>query len=415
MVGLVSKVSSMDNIWRADFPAMTSSMNGEPLVYLDTASSAQKPWVVIDALINSVKDNYANIHRGLYSFSQIKTQQFEAVRGKVAGFINAPDANCIVFVRNSTEAINLVAQSWGRNHLKDGDEIILSEMEHHSNIVPWQMLRDQIGVQLKVIPVRDDGTLDLEEFKNLISPATKLIAVTHISTATGIMNPVKEIREIAQQFNPKIKLLVDGSQSAVHGPVDIADFDPDFFVFTGHKLYGPNGVGILYGKYEVLDVMPPYQGGGDMIDRVTFDKTTYKHPPARFEAGTPAIAEVIALGAAIDYLSEIGMAKIAAKEQILLQYATARLSEIPGLKIYGTSPYKAGIVSFTMQDIHSSDVAMVLDRLGIAVRTGHHCCMPLMQRFGVEGTVRMSLGLYNMHSDIDKLHAGLLKVRDLMG
>lgn len=415
MVGLARQAMNMDNLWRADFPAMTSTMNGEPLVYLDSASSAQKPWIVIDALIAAFKDNYSNIHRGLYEFSQIKTQQFEAVRGKVATFIGAPDPNTIIFTRNSTEGINLVSQSWARVHLKEGDEIILTELEHHANIVPWQMVRDQIGVILKIAPIQADGSLDLEDFKNLISPATKLVAVTHISNAIGTINPIKEIKEIITSFNPKIKLLVDGSQSVVHGPVNIMDFDPDFFVFTGHKLYGPNGVGVLYGKYDVLDSMPPYQGGGDMIEKVTFEKTTYKHPPARFEAGTPAISEVIALGAAIDYLTGIGMAKIAAKEQILLAYATERLSSIPGLKIYGTAANKAGIISFTMDGIHTSDIAMVLDRMGIAVRTGHHCCMPLMQRFGIEGTVRMSLGLYNMHSDIDKLYSGLLKVRELMG
>ncbi len=414
MVGLIRQAMQLDNLWRADFPAMTSTMNGEPLVYLDSGSSAQKPWPVIDALISAFKDDYANIHRGLYNFSQVKTQKFEEVRTKVANFIGAPDPNTIIFVRNSTEGINLVAQSWGRSHLKEGDEIILSEMEHHANIVPWQMLRDQIGIILKIIPVLDDGSLDLEVFETLISPATKLVAVTHISNAIGTLNHIKKIKEIIVSFNPKIKLLVDGSQSVVHLPINVTDFDPDFFVFTGHKLYGPNGVGVLYGKYDVLDSMPPYQGGGDMIEKVTFEKTTYKHPPARFEAGTPAISEVIALGAAIDYLSGIGMARIAEKEQILLQYANERLGIIPGLKIYGNAPAKAGIISFTMDGIHTSDIAMVLDRMGIAVRTGHHCCMPLMQRFGIEGTVRVSLGLYNIHSDIDKLYEGLVKVRELM-
>ena len=336
------------------------------------------------------------------------------LRGKVAKFIGAPDKNTIIFTRNSTEAINLVSQSWGHNSLKSGDEIILSGMEHHANIVPWQLLRDQIGIVIKVIPVLDDGTLDLEAFKNLLSPKTKLVGVVHISNAIGTRNPISKIKEIAVSFNPEIKILVDGSQSVVHSSIHIPDFDPDFFVFTGHKLYGPTGVGVLYGKYDLLNSMPPYQGGGDMIERVTFEHTTYKDAPARFEAGTPPIAEVIALGAAIDYVSDIGMDRIAAHEQDILAYATDRLSAISGLRIYGTAPEKAGIISFTLDGIHTSDIAMVLDRMGIAIRTGHHCCMPLMSRFGIEGTARASFGLYSSRSDIDKLCEGLDKVRELM-
>jgi cysteine desulfurase/selenocysteine lyase len=288
-------------------------------------------------------------------------------------------------------------------------------MEHHANIVPWQILRDEVGITLKIIPLLEDGSLDLEAFKNLLSPATKIVAVTHVSNAIGVVNNLKKIKEIISPLGSQIKFLVDGSQSVVHRPVNIPDFEPDFFVFTGHKLYGPNGIGVLYGKEDLLNSMPPYQGGGDMIETVTFEKTTYKAAPARFEAGTPAISEVIALGAAIGYLEAIGMDKVAAHEAELLAYATPKLEAIPGLKIYGTAAEKAGIISFTMEGIHTSDIAMILDRLGIAVRTGHHCCMPLMKSLGVEGTVRASFGLYTTKSDIDRLCEGLLKCREMMG
>lgn len=404
-----------DNPYRKDFPAMAATMNGKPFVYLDSGSSAQKPQVVIDAMASAMKDNYANIHRGLYNYSQVKTEQFEAVRKNVAAFIGAPSENSIVFTGNSTDAINLVSQTFGRKYLKSGDEVIVSGMEHHANIVPWQLLRDQKGIVLKIIPVLDDGSLDYEAYKNLLSPRTKLVAVTHISNAIGVVNSIKKIKEIASPLYPEIRFLVDGSQSAVHTPLNMAEMDPDFFVFTGHKLYGPTGIGVLYGKEDLLNSLPPYKGGGDMIERVTFEETTFKPAPARFEAGTPPIAEVIALGAAIDYLSAIGMEEIEAREQELLAYATERLQAIPGLRIYGTAPHKAGIISFTLEGIHTSDIAMVLDRMGIAVRTGHHCCMPLMQRFGIEGTVRVSMGLYTTKGDIDSLCQGLDKVRELMG
>jgi len=404
-----------DNPYRKDFPAMAATMNGKPLVYLDSGSSAQKPQVVIDAMASAMKDNYSNIHRGLYNYSQVKTEQFEAARKKVAAFIGAPSENSIVFTGNSTDAINLVSQTFGRKCLKSEDEVIISGMEHHANIVPWQLLRDQIGIVIKIIPVLDDGSLDYEAYKNLLSPRTKLVAVTHISNAIGVVNSIKKIKEIASPLYPEIRFLVDGSQSAVHTPLNMAEMDPDFFVFTGHKLYGPTGIGVLYGKEDLLNSLPPYKGGGDMIERVTFEETTFKPAPARFEAGTPPIAEVIALGAAIDYLSAIGMEEIEAREQELLAYATERLQAVPGLRIYGTAPHKAGIISFTLEGIHTSDIAMVLDRMGIAVRTGHHCCMPLMQRFGIEGTVRVSMGLYTTKGDIDSLCQGLDKVRELMG
>lgn len=410
MAGLV-----IDSPWRGDFPAMAETMNGRPLVYLDTGSSAQKPRAVLSALMHALTDKYANIHRGLYQYSQVKTEEFEAARRKVAAFIGAGSENQIVFTRNSTEAINLISQTWGRKYLKSGDEIILTQMEHHANIVPWQMLRDEVGIVIKIIPILDDGSLDLEAFKNLLSTRVKLVSLVQISNAIGVRNNLNEINKILAPSRDQIRLLVDGSQSVVHGPVHIPDFDPDFFVFTGHKLYGPNGVGVLYAKGDLFDQMPPYQGGGDMIETVTFEKTTYKSGPARFEAGTPAISEVIALGAAIDYVAAIGMDRIAAHEQKLLEYATAKLSVIPGLKIYGTAPGKAGIISFTLEGIHTSDIAMILDRQGIAVRTGHHCCMPLMQCLGIEGTVRVSFGLYNNSADIDSLCDGLAKVRELIG
>ncbi len=405
-------VTPMAN-WRDDFPALSSMMNGKPLVYLDTGASAQKPQVVIDAVAAAMEHEYANIHRGLYKFSQVKTQEFEAVRHKVADFIGVSDERSIIFTRNATEGINLVATSWGRKFLKAGDEIILSELEHHANIVPWQMLRDSIGVVLKYIPVLDDGSLDLDAYAGFLSAKTRLVAVVHVSNSLGTINDVKKITEMARGYNADIKILVDGSQAIVHAPVNLADLGPDFYAFTGHKLYGPTGVGVLYGRYELLEAMDPYQGGGDMIETVALDKTTYKSAPAKFEAGTPAIAEVIGLGAAIDYLTSIGMKAVAAHEQDLLRYATDRLREIEGLKIFGTARDKAAIISFTMAEAHPSDIAMVLDQMGIAVRSGHHCCMPLMARFNIDATVRASFGLYNTRQDVDALVAALEKVKSL--
>lgn len=400
---------------RDDFPVLKTQMNGKPLAFLDTGASAQKPLSVIEAMDKVQKQGYSNIHRGLYAISQQLTSDFEAVRTKVAGFLGANSEKEIVFTRNTTESINLVAQSWGRTHLSEGDEIIITEMEHHANIVPWQLLRDQIGIVIKVIPVLDDGTLDPETYKSLLSTKTKLVSVVHISNALGTINPVNEIIALAKDFNPDIKVLVDGSQAVVHETVNVVELDADFYVFTGHKLYGPTGIGVLYGKYDVLESMEPYQGGGDMIDRVTFDKTTYKEPPYRFEAGTPAIVEVIGLGAAIDYVQSIGLDNIAAHEQELLAYGTERLNEIEGLRIVGTAPQKAGIMSFILDGAHPSDVGMILDQCGVAVRTGHHCCMPLMDRFGVDATIRASLGLYNNKADIDQLIEGLNKAKDMLG
>ncbi len=402
------------NPWRKDFPSLTQTMHGKPLVYLDSGASAQKPLVVIESIRKAYEEKYANIHRGLYEFSQVKTEEFEWARSKVARFIGASSSREIVFTRNSTEAINLVAQTWGRNFLKTGDEIILSVMEHHANLVPWFLLRDQIGVVLKFIPVLEDGTLDMDFFQKALSPRTRMVSLVHVSNVLGTINNSFEISKITKEFNPEIKVLFDGSQAVVHGFVNVQDFAPDFYVLTGHKLYGPTGVGVLYGKYDVLASMPPYQGGGDMIEKVTLEGAVYAEPPSRFEAGTPAIAEVIGLGAAVDYLMSVGMDKVRAWEENLHLYAREELMEIEGLKIYGHQPEKAAIISFTLEGCPAGDVAMILDQMGIAVRTGHHCCMPLMQHLGVDGTVRASMGMYSDRSDIDSLVFGLEKACNIL-
>lgn len=388
-------------------------MHGKPLAYLDTAASAQKPQVVIDAMSKVMEGNYANIHRGLYKLSQDLTAQYEDVRKKIAKFINAPSEKNIIFTRNATESINLVAHSWGRVNLKPGDEIILTVMEHHANIVPWQLIAGEIGVKFKVVPMDDRGVLDLEQFEKYLTDKVKLIAFTHISNALGTINPVRQLIQTTREYNKDIKILVDGSQAVVHSKVNVQQLDADFYVFTGHKLYGPTGIGVLYGKYEILNGMQPYQGGGDMIERVTFEQTAFKSAPYIFEAGTPAIIEVIGLGAAIDYLQEIGMDNITAHETQLHEYTAKKLREIPGLKLYGVAPDKAGIFTFTMEGAHASDIAMILDQCGVAVRSGHFCCMPLMERLGVDSAVRASIGLYSSEDDINQLIAGLQKVKDL--
>jgi cysteine desulfurase/selenocysteine lyase len=402
------------NLWKKDFPALNKTVHGKPLVFLDSGASAQKPQCVIDALTRAYTENYANVHRGLYDFSQRMTAEFENAREKIAKFIGAPSPSQIIFTRNATEGINLVAQSWARKYLKAGDEIILTEMEHHANLVPWHILRDQIGIVIKYIPVTDRGELDYESILSLLSTRTKLVACTQVSNVLGTVNNINKIKTILSVFNPEIKLLVDGSQAVVHQSVNMVELDADFYVFTGHKLYGPTGIGVLYGKSEILAAMPPYQGGGDMIETVTLDGSTYADAPSRFEAGTPAIAEAIALGAAIDYINSIGMDKISAWEKVVSAYATEKLSEIEGLKIIGTADGKAGIISFVMDGCPPADVAMILDQMGVAVRTGHHCCQPLMARFGVEGTVRASLALYNDKNDIDILVKGLLKAQRML-
>jgi cysteine desulfurase/selenocysteine lyase len=401
--------------WRDDFPILTREMSGKPVAFLDSAASAQKPQAVIDAMIDVMENHYANIHRGLYEFSQKTTKACEEVRSKVASFIGAPSEKEIVFTRNATEAINLIANSWGLEFLSEGDEIILTEMEHHANIVPWQLLRDEIGIVIKVISVTDTGELDLDVFKSLLSTRTRLVSFVHISNVLGTINPVKEIIEITKEFNPEIKVIIDGSQAIIHSSVNVESLGCDFYVFTGHKIYGPSGVGVLWGKYDLLSEMPPYQGGGDMIDVVTFENTTYKKPPARFEAGTPAIVEIIGLGAAIDYIHDIGIEAIVVHENKLFSYAIEELSKLEGLKFFGTSDHKAGIISFTADWGHVSDIGMILDKCGVAVRVGHHCCMPLMDRYGIEGTIRASIALYNNIDDIDALISGLAEAQKMLG
>ncbi len=396
---------------RENFPILSEETNGQKLAYLDTASSAQKPQAVIDKMSEMMSSYYANIHRGLYHFSQMATQEYETVRGKVADFIKAYSVNEVVFTRNTTEAINLVASSWGKANLKSGDEIIISAMEHHANIVPWQLID---GVKIKVVPLMKDGTLDFEAFENMLSDRTKLVSIVHVSNALGTINPVTKIVKKAKAFNGDIMVLVDASQSIVHGGVDVREIGCDFLVFTGHKLYGPTGVGVLWGREQILNDMPPYQGGGDMIENVSFEGTTFKKAPGRFEAGTPAIVEVIGLGAAIDFVRTIGQDNIAAHEKNMLDALMRGLAKIDGLKYYGQSQDKVGIVSFVPEWAHPSDVTMILDKCGVAVRTGHHCCMPLMKTLGIDGTIRASIGLYSNQNDIDSLVSGLKKAKELL-
>ena len=394
--------------YKSDFP----SLCGKDFAYLDTASSAQKPQQVINEMKGVMENHYANIHRALYDYSQKTTTAYEAVRGKIASFINAPSNNEIVFTGNSTEGINLVASSWGRANLSSDDEIILSQMEHHANIVPWQLLQAQIGFTIKVIPVTDHGELDHDKYIQLLSPKTKLVSIVHTSNSLGTINDVTKVIKLARQNNSDTKILVDGSQSAVHDVTDVQALDCDFFVFTGHKLYGPSGIGVLWGRECLLNAMPPYQGGGDMIETVSFNKTTYKPAPARFEAGTPSIVDVIGLGAAIDYVMTIGIKAIQSHEQQLFK---AVIDGLDGVNIIGGAVNSAPVVSFTMDGVHHSDIGMILNQAGVAVRTGHHCCMPLMERFGIDGTVRVSLGLYNDMNDVHKLLNGMDKVRKLLG
>lgn len=399
-------------IKKSDFPIFDQTMNGKPLIYLDSAASAQKPQMVVDTMTAVMGDYYANIHRGLYEFSQRTTTEFENVRGKVADFINAQN-NEIIFTRNTTDAINLVAHSWGGKNLKSGDEILITALEHHANIVPWQLIAEKTGAVIKVAPIDDKNQIDLDAFEKLLSPKTKMVAISHMSNALGSVNPVKDMVAMARSVNAAT--LIDGSQAICHMPVDVIDLDCDFYTFTGHKLYGPSGVGVLFGKYDVLCDMPPYQGGGDMIETVGFETSTYKLPPARFEAGTPAIAEVIGLGAALDYLSNIGMDKIQSYEADLYTYALEQIQMVEGLTLYSQADHKAGVLSFNVSWAHASDLATILDQQGIAIRVGHHCAMPLMDLLGVSATARASLGLYNTRDDIDALISGLNKAKKMLG
>jgi cysteine desulfurase/selenocysteine lyase len=359
------------------------------------------------------ESEYANVHRGAYHLSERATALYEGARDKLRDFLNARDRKEIVFTRNATESINLVAYAWGRKFLKAGDEIVISEMEHHSNIVPWQMLRDEKGLTLKIAPVGDDGEFLLDAFKKLLTDRTKLVAITHVSNVLGTITPVKEIVRLAHDAGAKV--LLDGAQAAVHLPVDVQDIGCDFYAITGHKLYGPSGIGVLYGKEALLDAMPPFMGGGDMIGSVSFEKTTWAALPAKFEAGTPAIVQAIGLGAAVDYMTALGREKIAAHEHDLLNYATQQLASIDGLKIYGTAPDKAAVISFTLGNIHAHDVSTIIDRAGVAIRAGHHCAEPLMHRLGVAATARASFGVYNTREDADTLVKALETVREIFG
>jgi len=399
--------------WREDFPILKQTVHGKPLVYLDNAATSQKPASVIDCENRYYATLNANVHRGIHSLSQRATDAFEAAREKVRAFINAADTKEIVFTRGTTEAINLVAQSYGRGRLDAGEEILVTEMEHHSNIVPWQLLRDRRGLVIKVVPVDDSGAFRFDEYEKLLTRRTRLVAVTHIANSIGSINPVPEIIRAAHAAGAVV--LIDGCQAAPHQRIDVQALDADFYVFAGHKLYGPTGIGILYGKAALLEAMPPYQGGGDMIRSVTFEKTEFAGIPSKFEAGTPNIAGAIGLGAAVDYVEAIGLEAIQRHEQALLAYGTERLSEIPGLRLIGTAPQKAGILSFTLEGAHPHDIGTILDRSGIAVRAGHHCAQPVMDRFGVAGTVRASLGLYTRFDEIDALADGLAKVKEIFG
>ena len=398
---------------RADFPIFDHPVNGNRLVFLDSAASAQKPRATIDALSRCYETEYANIHRGVYDLSMRTTKAFEAARDKVREFLGAAESREIIFLRGGTEAINLVAATYGRANLAAGDEIIVSHMEHHSNIVPWQMLRDELGLKLRVAPIDDAGNFRLDEFEKLLNQRTRIVAVTHASNALGTIVPLKQVIALAHDHGAVV--LVDGCQAVPHMDIDVAELDCDFYVFSGHKLYGPSGIGVLYGKAALLEAMPPYQGGGEMILHVSFDKTEFNVIPHKFEAGTPHIAGAIALGATIDYLNELGFERIAAHEQMLLEYATERLTEFNSLRLIGTADRKASILSFTLEGIHPHDIGTVLDRQGIAIRAGHHCAQPVMAHFGLAATARASFGIYNTTEDVDALAGAIGKTIEMFG
>jgi len=396
---------------RADFPALAMKVYGKPLVYLDNAASAQKPQAVLDRLAKAYTEQYANVHRGLHYLANEATEAYEGARETVQRFLGAARKEEIIFTRNATEAINLVAYTFGRERIKAGDEIVLSIMEHHSNIVPWHFLRERQGAVIKWAPVDEDGNFLIDEFEKLLGPRTKMVAITQMSNALGTVVPVKEVAKLAHARG--IPVLVDGAQGAVHLDVDVRDIDCDFYVFTGHKLYGPTGIGVLYGKYEHLAAMPPFNGGGEMIQEVTQDRVTYGEPPYRFEAGTPAIVQAIGLGAAIDYVNSIGKVRIRAQEGELIKYAHEKLGAINSLRIVGNAKGKGPVVSFEMKGAHPHDVATVIDRQGIAVRAGTHCVMPLLARYGLTATCRASFALYNTKDEVDALAASLLKAQDM--
>lgn len=397
--------------YRADFPALQQKVHGTPLVYLDNAASAQKPKQVLEAMQRFYEQDYANVHRGVHELSQRASAHYEQARETMRRFINAKKASEIVFCRGATEAINLVAASWGRSFLKAGDEVLITELEHHANIVPWQMLREQIGIVLKVAPIAEDGDVPLAHIEAALTPKTKLIALAHVSNTLGTVLPAQAIVALAKSKN--IPVLFDGCQAAPHQKIDVQALDCDFYAFSGHKLYGPTGIGVLYAKQKWLEVMPPYQTGGGMIESVSFAKTTFKQAPEKFEAGTPAIVEAVGLAAAIDYLSTIGLDRIAEYEHSLLEYAVQRLSAVNSLKIIGNAPHKAAIISFIMETAHAHDVGSILDQYGVAVRTGHHCTQPLMEKLGLASTTRASFAFYNTKEDVDALVQALEKVREV--
>ncbi len=396
---------------RHHFPLLRQRVNGKPLVYFDNAATSQKPQVVIDAMMRFYEEENSNIHRGVHSLSERATLAYENVREKVRRFLNAAHAREIIFVRGTTEAVNLVAHSFGRTAVGPGDEVLISWLEHHSNIVPWQILCDEKGATLRVIPIDDRGEIIMEEYERLLTPRTRIVGLTHVSNALGTINPVRQM--VAMAHERGIPVLLDGAQAVPHMPVDVRDLDCDFYAFSAHKMFGPTGVGILYGQTRHLEKMPPYQSGGDMIRSVTFEKTIYNELPHKFEAGTPNIGGGIGLGAAIDYVTQVGLNSISAFEHELLEYATARVQEIPGIRILGTAREKAGVLSFVMDNVHPHDIGTILDHEGIAIRTGHHCAQPVMQRFGVPATARASFAFYNTKEEIDALARGLVKVKEV--
>ena len=409
----VSKKKYDVNKIREDFPILKKKVHGKTLVYLDNAATTQKPTYVIDKVNEYYTTMNANIHRGVHALSQEATEAFEGARIQIKQFINALGKNQIIFTRGTTEAINLVASSYGRANVKEGDEIIISHMEHHSNIVPWQLLCKEKNAKLRVIPVNDDGELIYEEFEKLVNDRTKFISIVYVSNSLGTINPVKDIINYAHQFN--IPVLVDAAQAVNHIKVDVQDLDCDFLAFSGHKIYGPTGIGVLYGKVELLEAMPPYQGGGDMISKVTFEETTYNELPHKFEAGTPDIAGAIGLGAAIEYVTKIGIDNIKEHERILLEYATKQIAQVPGLRIIGTAKEKTSVLSFVLENIHPHDIGTFLDFEGVAIRTGHHCTQPLMKRFNIPATSRASFAMYNTKEEVDVLVNGLKKIIEVFG
>ena len=398
---------------RAEFPILQQEVHGRPLVYLDNAATTQKPRAVIDAIRGYYERDNANVHRGVHVLSQRATAGFEAARESLARFLGAAEAREIVFTRNATEAINLVAQAWGRANLRPGDEVLITAMEHHSNIVPWQMAAEATGARLRVAPIDDSGALLVDEFERLLGPRTRMVAVSHLSNALGTINPVRELAVMAHRVGAVV--LADGAQAAYHMPVDVRALGVDFYVVTGHKLYGPTGIGALYGRADLLEAMPPWQGGGDMISSVTFERSTWNVLPYKFEAGTPNIAGAIGLGAAVEWLSALGMARVQAHEADLLAYGTTALEAVPGLRLIGTAPEKASILSFVLDGVHPHDIGTIVDREGVAIRTGHHCAQPVMDRFGVPATARASLAAYNTRADIDALVRALHAVHEVFG